>query len=1125
MSYDFLYPLRDDEEFNVRIAKRKEFNDTKFIATEESVQAAADKACRADFELAPHQVFVRNFLSSQTPYNGLLLYHDLGTGKTCTAIGVAEETRAYMRQMGSTARILVVASPNVQDNFRLQLFDEKKLQEADGLWDIRSCNGSKMLKEVNPMNVRGLSRERVVRLVNRLINDHYMFLGYLEFVNYINRVADGGRTEAGVVARLKRHFEGRLIIVDEAHNIRMSGDVATKRVATGLQYLVDRVQGMKLVFLSATPMYNSPTEIIWLMNLLNKNDRRPVFRVADVFSPGGEMKAPTEEDPEGGKDKLIRMTSGYVSYVRGQSPYAFPFRVWPDVFAPASAYANSVKPRVQITGTPIDVQLQYLSTFMLPLGDVQAEAYGEIIRRLRAGTLVAGQQSLPDFANMEGIGYTLLQRPLEALNIAYPAPDFATAEARDLVGKGGLERLLTFELGGTPPRRKDYRYRNDADQRVFDRTQLGRYSAKINQIVSSVNQAAGISLIYSQYIDGGVVPCALALEQAGYRRYGGPSLWAADELPADATQPGSYVIISGDRTLSPDNTGQVRAATGVDNRDGSIVKAIIISQAGAEGLDFKNVRQVHVLEPWYNLNRIEQIVGRAVRNLSHCSLPFAERNVELYLYGSLLKDAASEAADMYVYRHAEAKAIQIGKVQRVLKESSVDCILNKGQQSFTSELLGQRALQRLASGEEVALQLGSQPYSSACDYMKECLYSCIPDAEIGRDDVSMDTFSESFIQMNNDKIIQRVKALFRERHFYTRASLYSLIRALRSYPIIQIDSALEQMTSDRNEFVTDIYGRLGRLENAGDLYYFSPLEITGFGSDLRSRSVPLDVKPRSLPLDTAPPPLPSAVAAADTTHDGERAVLGFIQAVETGMSPSPEGASRDSWLEMAYGARKYLLGVSAITNAKCDIWTGWHVFEQLAFDDQIAVLNAAAGSAFDSEGPRGRALATVGSYLDVHKLTAAGKEGLMLATFREAVLVVRRDGHWTPGEPEDYAEFGEAISERASTFLPVGDKLAPYVGFMAPFKSERMVFKVKDTSKLRNRGARCDQASKKGAMALVNLLAGRELMTLSRSLPQAVICVAQEFILRAYQEDNKDGKRWFSSAGFASFMKLETIGK
>jgi hypothetical protein len=47
----------------------------------------------------PHQNFVKNFLSLQTPYNGLLLYHGLGPGKTCSAIGIADEMRSYMKQM------------------------------------------------------------------------------------------------------------------------------------------------------------------------------------------------------------------------------------------------------------------------------------------------------------------------------------------------------------------------------------------------------------------------------------------------------------------------------------------------------------------------------------------------------------------------------------------------------------------------------------------------------------------------------------------------------------------------------------------------------------------------------------------------------------------------------------------------------------------------------------------------------------------------------------------------------------------------------------------------------------------------------------------------------------------
>ena len=65
----------------------------------------------------PHQNFVRNLLSFNTPYNSLLLFHGLGTGKTCSAIGICEEMRNYMKQVGSKRPIIVVAAPNVQDNF------------------------------------------------------------------------------------------------------------------------------------------------------------------------------------------------------------------------------------------------------------------------------------------------------------------------------------------------------------------------------------------------------------------------------------------------------------------------------------------------------------------------------------------------------------------------------------------------------------------------------------------------------------------------------------------------------------------------------------------------------------------------------------------------------------------------------------------------------------------------------------------------------------------------------------------------------------------------------------------------------------------------------------------------
>ena len=71
---NYLYPILNDKEFNIKIATKKEFNDSKYDGTiYEDIKKQADVLAKADFELQPHQAFVKNFMSFQTPYSSLLL--------------------------------------------------------------------------------------------------------------------------------------------------------------------------------------------------------------------------------------------------------------------------------------------------------------------------------------------------------------------------------------------------------------------------------------------------------------------------------------------------------------------------------------------------------------------------------------------------------------------------------------------------------------------------------------------------------------------------------------------------------------------------------------------------------------------------------------------------------------------------------------------------------------------------------------------------------------------------------------------------------------------------------------------------------------------------------------------
>ena len=157
-----------------------------------------------DFELEPHQMFVRNFLSFQTPYNGLLLFHGLGTGKTCSSISVCEDMRSYYNQIGIKKKIMIVASPVVQENYKLQLFDERKLKKINGYWNINSCTGNKFIKEINPNNMKDFSKEKIIKYIKKIIpRQSYEFIGYIEFANKINNLIE----KAQDILRIRRKIK------------------------------------------------------------------------------------------------------------------------------------------------------------------------------------------------------------------------------------------------------------------------------------------------------------------------------------------------------------------------------------------------------------------------------------------------------------------------------------------------------------------------------------------------------------------------------------------------------------------------------------------------------------------------------------------------------------------------------------------------------------------------------------------------------------------------------------------------------------------------------------------------------------------------------------------------------
>lgn len=1124
-SYSYLYPTYDDPTFTEKITERKEFYDTRYEkpTRDETIEEVSEKLCNAEFELAPHQMFVRNFLSFQTPYNGLLLYHGLGSGKTCTAISVSEEMRNYLKQMGITQRIIVVASPNVQENFYLQLFDERKLQLTDGLWNLKACTGNKFLSEINPMNMKGLSREKVITQVKRIINTAYVFMGYIEFANYINKKTSvsselsQSQQEKVIKQKSNKAFKNRLIIIDEVHNIRITDDNKDKRVAVELMKLVINVPHMRLLLLSATPMYNSYKEIVWLINLLNANDNRAQIQAKDVFETDGSFKVNSEGE-EVGKELLMRKSTGYVSFVRGENPYTFPFRIWPSEFAPERTLAEMQSPVIQMNGTAIVRPMELLDIYVTPIGEIQQQGYDLIIDNLKKEAGKDNTRTLPTFENMEGFGYTLLQRPLEALNIIYPDKrllDGSAIDPKELVGKAGLSRIMKFKETTAPLFRGDFEYKSHTYGNIFSPEEIGKYSGKIKSICDAVKGSDGVILIYSQYIDGGLIPIALALEEMGMRRAGGrPSLFKqpnAKEVDAVTFKPStetdnfsvaSYVMITGDKYISPDNVTDLKMSTNPDNKDGKKVKVILISQAGSEGLDFKFIRQVHVLEPWYNMNRIEQIIGRAVRTCSHKDLPFIKRNVQIFLYGSQMSMTREEAADMYVYRLAELKSLQIGSVSRALKEISVDCILNSDQIGFTVEELNTTVQQTLSSGKTINYAVGDRPYTATCDYMSKCSYTCLPSNTIDTEKIKYDTYNESFIMMNNDKIVQRIRDAFKEQFFYNKEQLILIINAVKKYPLIQINAALNLLTEDKNEYIVDMYGRTGRLVNIADLYLFQPLELNNKHISLYERSVPVQYKRTELLYE---PPELLLVKNTITINEGKKILDKMLEHYDTASTPQTIDTGNDDWYKFCSVVIPRLQEEGWETNM-LDKFITFHIIETLLFNDFVLLINY-----LEMDDTKDKFIEMIREYIRNNEINSRGITGILLQNVGKQQLIVTSGTSprkWSLAQSQDYEDLREIIGTKINDVLPISEKISEYVGFMENFKKDYMVFKIREMKQKRNTGARCDQASKSKSVNILNEL-GETQYTTKTKLTRHELCIIQEFMLRKYDLQKQDGKRWF----------------
>jgi hypothetical protein len=783
--------------------------------------------------LKPTQKLLRNFMSPYTPYRGLMIYHEMGVGKTCTAITIAE-TLKHITQNSNT-KIYIIRPEEVAR----QIFDINEVKRGRPLLQ---CTGDTYLQ--NPKNAVLMDRcitsgddvscDQLKSRIEKDIRQIYEFKGARAWAGDIEReieqktrnIPAGNKAERTRRIRsiIGQNYDNAVIIVDEAHELRESNEADAKKVPPILKLVLENASNLRLIFLTATPIYDKPQNIVSLINYFLINDKRPIMRENDIFDQEGNLK-PT------GQNILVKNTRGYVSFLRGSDPFLFPIRLSARYNIPRYMINLAKYPGKNIIGDTIekDNVIKHLELVDCPMRGKQLEIMkyhisNDKINFLSDEELESLSESLSSYedsitgdsltdANTDSVDTSnsldiklenkairddkdikkiaepeyrdrtvayLFERQIS--NVVFQSLNECNKNIKLSTGNNALSQIVSKQKG-----KWTYQFHDPTFAKRFKLPELYNWSSKIARAVELIMNSTGPVFVYTYFNIAGIIPLAFALEMCGYKRYKQHETPLIESDQKDPTYRGDYIIYTGDATISQ------YAQEYLDKRQKMIyeknVKVFIGTSKASEGLNLFGYREVHILDPWHNINLIEQSIGRVIRTGSHMHLPPQERNVSVYLYATTMGEI--ESFDMIIYKLCEKKAIKAGVIEKILKENAFDCDLNKALNVYSAEDYNRMIPQKTSHNKMINISLADVEYSRPCFYMKDCNFQCLsisanPNTD-ANSDMSRSDFPTPIMKFNYDKEVYEIKNL-----------ILQLLSSNPNLKIANLRAYLQKMDTDSN---------------------------------------------------------------------------------------------------------------------------------------------------------------------------------------------------------------------------------------------------------------------------------------------------------------------------------------
>jgi hypothetical protein len=515
----------------------------------------------------------------------------------------------------------------------------------------------------------------------------------------------------------KNALENSLLIIDEAHNLFNAVTNGAKN-ATALYDLIMKTHNLKLIFLTGTPIVNDPFELVPCFNMCRGKiqmligsevgTKKSSFRGRGERLGGDELDDDivdyddTEDvvvnvennketkksisnrdsnDKHNRRDKYkkeVRMAPKDVNkykHIPDTKQYTSLFSESRDEFENyfIDRTAKSIKNKDKFTNRIFGLTSYYGDLYFpesegrpgfpkelpvivenIPMSQAQFSTY--IIARHseldETKKSFAGQDNR--FSSSSGGSSTYRVKTRQISNFAIP--EYALGPARGMKARKKFVEKITMD----------------------DLQNVVNFSPKMARILSNIKKRGKQpGMVYSQFVSGeGLAIFARVLEANGYKDAISQSIDDGSDIK-ERYRP-KFAILSG--SISPDDrVNLIKKFNSSDNSDGSQIQILLLSGAVAEGIDLKRIRHVHVMEPFWNYARINQVKTRAIRYESHIDLPIEQQNVQVYIYlssypNSYPKEKIKEqTTDVELYTKSMNNMQIINSFLVALAETSIDC--------------------------------------------------------------------------------------------------------------------------------------------------------------------------------------------------------------------------------------------------------------------------------------------------------------------------------------------------------------------------------------------------------------------------------------------------------------------